>query len=47
MQLSGDSIQAYQLGEALREVESAARSMREFFDYLDRNPEALLKGKKQ
>ncbi len=47
VQLSGDSIQAYQLGEALREVESAARSMREFFDYLDRNPEALLKGKKQ
>ena len=47
VQLSGDSVQAYQLGEALREVEGAARSVREFVDYLDRNPEALLKGKKQ
>lgn len=47
VQLSGDSVQAYQLGQALREVEGAARSVREFVDYLDRNPEALLKGKKQ
>ncbi len=47
VQLSGESVQAYQFGEALREVEGAARAMREFLDYLDRNPEALLKGKKQ
>jgi paraquat-inducible protein B len=46
VQLSGDSVQAYQLGQALREVEGAARSMREFLDYLEHNPEALLKGKK-
>ena len=46
VQLSGDSVQAYQLGQALREVEGAARSMREFLDYLERNPEAMLQGKK-
>jgi paraquat-inducible protein B len=46
VQLSGDSVQAYQLGQALREVEGAARSMREFLDYLEHNPEALLRGKK-
>jgi hypothetical protein len=46
VQLSGDSVQAYQLGQALREVEGAARSMREFLDYLERNPEAVLQGKK-
>jgi len=46
-QLRGDSVQVYQLGETLREVEGAARAMREFLDYLEQNPEALLKGKKQ
>jgi len=46
-QLRGDSKQGYELGAALREVEAAARAMREFLDYLDRNPEALLRGKKQ
>ena len=45
-QLRGDSVQVYQLGETLREVEGAARAMREFLDYLEQNPEALLKGKK-
>jgi len=46
-QLRGDSVQVYQLGETLREVEGAARALREFLDYLEQNPEALLKGKKQ
>lgn len=46
-QLSGDSAQAYQLAETLREVESAARAVRELADYLERNPEAVLKGKKR
>jgi len=41
----GDSEQVYQLSETLRELERAARSLREFFDYLERNPEALLRGK--
>lgn len=47
LQLSGESVQAYQLGETLREVEAAARATREFLDYMERNPEAVLHGKKQ
>jgi len=46
-QLSGESVQLYQLSETLREVEAAARATREFLDYLERNPEAVLQGKKQ
>ena len=45
LQLSGDSEQVYQLQSTLREVEGAAAALREFFDYLERNPEALLRGK--
>ncbi|NCF24919.1 MAG: MCE family protein [Gammaproteobacteria bacterium] len=45
LQLRGDSEQAYQLRSTLREVEGAAAAMREFFDYLERNPEALIQGK--
>ena len=47
LQLQGESIQVYQLGETLKEVEGAARALREFLDYLERNPEALLKGKQR
>ena len=46
-QVSGDSAQAYQLQSALREVEGAAAALREFFDFIERNPEALLKGKNE
>ena len=46
-QLRGESVQSYQLGTTLKEVESAARAMRELLDYLERNPEAILQGKKQ
>ena len=46
-QISGDSEQAYQLQSALREVEGAAAALREFFDYIERNPEALLRGKNE
>ena len=46
LQLRGDTMQGYELGGALREVEAAARALREFLDYLDRNPEAILQGKK-
>jgi len=45
--LSGESVEIYQLGTTLREVEGAARALREFLDYLERNPEALLRGKEQ
>jgi paraquat-inducible protein B len=46
-QLRGESVQFYQLGTTLKEVEGAARAMREFLDYLERNPEAMLQGKQQ
>ena len=45
-QLRGESVQMYQLVTTLEEVEGAASALREFFDYLERNPEALLSGKK-
>jgi paraquat-inducible protein B len=35
----------YQLGEAITEITAAARSIRTLADYIDRNPDALLKGK--
>lgn len=44
-QLTGDSDQIYRLGTTLDELERAARSVREFFDYMERNPESLLRGK--
>lgn len=46
-QLRGDTEQVLQLQETLLEIERAARSMREFFDYLERNPESLIQGKDQ
>jgi len=46
-QLRGESVQSYQLGTTLKEIEGAARAMRELLDYLERNPEALLQGKEQ
>lgn len=45
LQLRGDSTQVYQLQSTLQEIEGAASALREFFDYLERNPEALIKGK--
>ena len=46
-QLLGESIESSQLGSTLKEVEGAARALRQFLDYLERNPEAVLQGKKQ
>ncbi len=43
--LRGESVQFHQLGATLKEVERAARALRELMDYLERNPEALLQGK--
>lgn len=36
----------YDIGKTLKEIESAARSIRSLSDYLERHPEALVKGKK-
>ncbi len=47
VQLDGTSPQVYQLESTLRELEGAAIAIREFFDYLERNPEALIRGKQQ
>lgn len=46
-QLSGETEQAFQLQSTMREVEGAAAALREFFDYIERNPEALIKGKSE
>jgi paraquat-inducible protein B len=46
-QLKGDTEQAYQLGATMDELQRAAASIAEFFDYLERNPESLLRGKSQ
>ncbi len=46
-QLRGDTEELYQIQATFREVEKAAQAMREFFDYMERNPEAFLKGKQQ
>ncbi len=46
-QVAGDSTQMYQLRSTLAEVESAAESIKAFFEYMERNPEALLRGKRQ
>ncbi len=41
-----NSVQVQQLGSTLQEVSRAARSLRVLADYLERHPEALLRGKK-
>jgi paraquat-inducible protein B len=40
-----DSQMRYDMGDLLRELTNAARSIRVFADYLQRHPEALLRGK--
>jgi len=45
-QIDGSSPQVYQLEATLRELEGAAIAIREFFDYLERNPESLIRGKR-
>ncbi len=44
-QLQGESSEVYQLNRTLKEVESAARALREFLDFLEQNPESLIRGK--
>ncbi|MEE4162645.1 MAG: MlaD family protein [Woeseiaceae bacterium] len=46
-QLRGDTEQIEQFQSTFREIEQAARAMREFFDYMERNPEAFLKGRQE
>jgi paraquat-inducible protein B len=44
-QLEGESPESYQLLTTLKEVEAAARALREFLDLLEVKPEALIRGK--
>ena len=44
-QLKGDTELAYELTMTLDELQGAARSLRIFLDYIERNPEALIRGK--
>jgi paraquat-inducible protein B len=46
-QIRGDSEIAVELSRTLAEVRDAARSLRVFLDYLEQNPEALLRGKQK
>lgn len=43
--LAEDSPQRAQLGDTLTELERSARALRELVDYLNRHPEALLRGR--
>jgi paraquat-inducible protein B len=45
-QLQGESNETYQLVTTLKEVESAARSLREFLDLMEVKPESLIRGKR-
>jgi paraquat-inducible protein B len=44
-QMKGDTELAYTLTATLDELQMAARSLRVFLDYIERNPEALIRGK--
>ncbi len=47
LQLRGDSAQANQLITTLEEIERAARAINNFFDFIERNPESLLRGRQE
>ena len=44
-QLQGESTETYQLVTTLKEVEAAARALREFLDLMEAKPESLIRGK--
>lgn len=46
-ELGGDAALGYQLRETLEESRAAARSLRHLAEFLERNPEALLRGRPQ
>jgi paraquat-inducible protein B len=45
--IAPDSVLATDLGNTLQEVSRAARALRGLMDYLERHPEALIRGKKE
>jgi paraquat-inducible protein B len=42
---TGESSVIYQLSETLEEISAAAESIRHLADYLERHPEALIRGR--
>lgn len=46
-QLGGDTSLDWNVSSTLREVRDAARALRNFVDYLDQHPEALIRGKRE
>jgi len=44
---SGDSALVYQMRKTLEELQAAARSIRAWTDYLERHPEAIIRGKSE
>ena len=44
-QVKGDTQVIYEINTTLNELQGAARSLRIFLDYIERNPEALIRGK--
>ena len=46
-QMRGDTELSYQLTDTLSEVERVASALRSFLDYVERHPEALLRGKSE
>lgn len=45
--MRGETVQAYQISETLEELQRAAETFRDFFDYLERNPDSLIRGRNQ
>ncbi len=45
LQMKGDTELAFELTRTLDELQGAARALRIFLDYLERNPESLIRGK--
>ena len=46
-QVSGETGLEFEVTTALREIREAARALRNFVNYLEKNPEALLRGKQE
>ena len=46
-QIQGNSELIYELTSTLEELQGATRSLRIFLDFIERNPDALLRGKKK
>lgn len=46
-QLRGDTEEIYKIQEAVEEFRRASEAVREFFDFMERNPESIIQGKSE